>query len=48
VSRTGLVLRGSFFQREYVRRQREAGLPLCLISHEDVLVLTKPTKPSPV
>ena len=33
-----LVPRGSFFQRDFIRKQREAGLPLHLISHEDVLV----------
>jgi DNA methylase len=35
---TDLVARGSFFQRDFIRKQREAGLPLHLISHEDVLV----------
>jgi DNA modification methylase len=33
-----LVARGSFFQRDFLRKQREAGLPLHLIAHEDVLV----------
>jgi hypothetical protein len=33
-----LVPRGSFFQRDFIRKQREAGLPLHLISHEDVLI----------
>nr|WP_268891605.1 DNA methyltransferase [Lentzea tibetensis] len=33
-----LVPRGSFFQRDFIRKQREAGLPLHLIAHEDVLV----------
>ena len=33
-----LVARGSFFQRDFIRKQREAGLPLHLISHEDVLI----------
>lgn len=33
-----LVARGSFFQRDFIRKQREAGLPLHLIAHEDVLV----------
>jgi hypothetical protein len=33
-----LIPRGSFFQRNFIRKQREAGLPLHLISHEDVLV----------
>ncbi|WP_394617346.1 TRM11 family SAM-dependent methyltransferase [Lentzea sp. JNUCC 0626] len=35
---TGLVARTSFFQRDFIRKQREAGLPLHLIAHEDVLV----------
>jgi SAM-dependent methyltransferase len=35
---TDLVARGSFFQRDFIRKQREAGLPLHLIAHEDVLV----------
>jgi hypothetical protein len=34
-----LVARGSFFQRDFIRKQREAGLPLHLIAHEDVLIL---------
>ena len=33
-----LVGRGSFFQRDFIRKQRDAGLPLHLIAHEDVLV----------
>ncbi|PWK80645.1 hypothetical protein C8D88_1239 [Lentzea atacamensis] len=33
-----LVARGSFFQRDFIRKQRESGLPLHLIAHEDVLV----------
>jgi tRNA1(Val) A37 N6-methylase TrmN6 len=33
-----LVPRGSFFQRDFIRKQRQAGLPLHLIAHEDVLV----------
>ncbi len=33
-----LVARGSFFQRDFIRKQRKAGLPLHLIAHEDVLV----------
>lgn len=37
-----LVARGSFFQRDFIRKQREQGLPLHLISHEDVIVLSKP------
>jgi len=39
-----LVARGSFFQRDFIRKQRHAGLPLHLIAHEDVLVFrTKST-----
>ncbi len=34
-----LVTRGSFFQRDFVRKQRDAGLPMHLIAHEDVVVL---------
>jgi SAM-dependent methyltransferase len=34
----GFVARGSFFQRDFIRRQRERGLPLHVISHEDLLV----------
>jgi DNA methylase len=37
-----LVARGSFFQRDFIRKQREAGLPLHLIAHEDVLVFRTP------
>jgi hypothetical protein len=33
-----VVARGSFFQRDFIRKQREAGLPLHLIAHEDVIV----------
>lgn len=36
---TDLVARGSFFQRDFLRKQREAGLPLHLIAHEDLVVL---------
>jgi DNA methylase len=39
-----LVPRGSFFQRDFIRKQREAGLPLHLISHEDVLVFRAPLR----
>ena len=35
----GFVARGSFFQRDFIRRQRARGLPLHLIAHEDVIVL---------
>jgi SAM-dependent methyltransferase len=38
VGEDGLVARGSFFQRDFIRKQREAGLPMHLIAHEDVLV----------
>ena len=38
VAETNLVARGSFFQRDFIRKQRDAGLPLHLIAHEDVLV----------
>ncbi|WP_027947000.1 TRM11 family SAM-dependent methyltransferase [Amycolatopsis taiwanensis] len=37
-----LVPRGSFFQRDFIRKQRDAGLPLHLIAHEDVLVFRTP------
>ncbi|MFT7837759.1 DNA methyltransferase [Saccharothrix sp. BKS2] len=44
---TDLVTRGSFFQRDFIRKQREAGLPLHLIAHEDVLVFrTKLHRPA--
>jgi hypothetical protein len=33
-----LVARGSFFQRDFIRKQRDNGLPLHLIAHEDVAV----------
>jgi DNA modification methylase len=42
VAENELVARGSFFQRAFVRKQREAGLPLHLIAHEDVMVLQTP------
>ncbi len=38
VADDGFVARGSFFQRDFLRKQRDAGLPLHLIAHEDVLV----------
>ena len=41
-----LVARGSFFQRDFIRKQREQGLPLHLISHEDVVCFRKPLEPS--
>jgi hypothetical protein len=37
-----LVPRGSFFQRDFIRKQRDAGLPLHLIAHEDVMVFRSP------
>ncbi|MGW5721902.1 TRM11 family SAM-dependent methyltransferase [Amycolatopsis sp. NPDC003865] len=39
VAENELVARGSFFQRDFIRKQREAGLPLHLIAHEDVIIL---------
>jgi SAM-dependent methyltransferase len=44
VAEHDLVPRGSFFQRDFIRKQREAGLPLHLIAHEDVLVFRTPLK----
>jgi SAM-dependent methyltransferase len=40
------VARGSFFQRDFIRRQRERGLPLHVIAHEDVIVLQRPIGPT--
>ncbi|CAM4525895.1 DNA methyltransferase [Nocardia ninae] len=37
-----LVARSSFFQRDFVVKQRAAGLPMHLIAHEDVVILRKP------
>ncbi|MEV7042883.1 DNA methyltransferase [Amycolatopsis sp. NPDC051061] len=45
VADTGLVVRGSFFQRDFIRKQRQQGLPLHLIAHEDVVVLRKELTP---
>ncbi|MEV6639633.1 DNA methyltransferase [Amycolatopsis sp. NPDC051371] len=45
VADTDLVARGSFFQRDFIRKQREQGLPLHLVAHEDVVVLIKPLAP---
>jgi hypothetical protein len=39
-----LVARGSFFQRDFIRKQRESGLPLHLIAHEDVLAFRTPLR----
>jgi hypothetical protein len=33
-----IVAHSSFFQRDFVLKNRDAGLPLALIAHEDVLV----------
>jgi SAM-dependent methyltransferase len=38
VAEDHLVARGSFFQRDFIRKQRDAGLPLHLIAHEDVMI----------
>jgi DNA modification methylase len=38
VADDGFVARGSYFQRDFIRKQRDAGLPLHLITHEDVLI----------
>ena len=40
-----IIARGSFFQRDFIRKQRETGLPLHLIVHEDVIVLRAPDFP---
>jgi SAM-dependent methyltransferase len=40
----GYVARGSFFQRDFIRRQRDRGLPLHVIAHEDVIVLQQPER----
>ncbi|MFF0492901.1 TRM11 family SAM-dependent methyltransferase [Nocardia sp. NPDC004068] len=37
-----LVARSSFFQRDFIIKNRAAGLPMHLIAHEDVIVLRKP------
>ncbi|WP_084515450.1 TRM11 family SAM-dependent methyltransferase [Nocardia acidivorans] len=36
------IARSSFFQRDFVVKKRQAGLPTHLIAHEDVLVFRKP------
>ncbi|WP_280448330.1 TRM11 family SAM-dependent methyltransferase [Nocardia brasiliensis] len=41
-----LVARSSFFQRDFVLKQRAAGLPIHLIAHEDVIILRKPDQPA--
>lgn len=40
-----LIARSSFFQRDFIRKQRAAGLPLHLIAHEDVLVFQRAQQP---
>ncbi|MEG8179298.1 site-specific DNA-methyltransferase [Nocardia terpenica] len=37
-----LVARSSFFQRDFIVKNRDAGLPVHLIAHEDVLVFRRP------
>jgi hypothetical protein len=46
VAENELVARGSFFQRDFVRKQRDVGLPLHLIAHEDVIVFQTPGRRS--
>ncbi|MGW5696468.1 site-specific DNA-methyltransferase, partial [Streptomyces asiaticus] len=41
-----LVARPSFFQLKNVRDARRQGIPLHLVQHEDVLIFTRPEKPS--
>ncbi|MCI0687528.1 MAG: hypothetical protein L0Y54_09870, partial [Sporichthyaceae bacterium] len=41
-----VIPRASFFQLDYVRRARAAGLPLHVIAHEDVLVFTLAPSPN--
>jgi SAM-dependent methyltransferase len=41
-----LVARGSFFQRDFIRKQRTAGLPLHLIAHEDVIIFQRAQTPA--
>jgi SAM-dependent methyltransferase len=41
-----LVARSSFFQRDFVVKQRNAGLPMHLIAHEDVIIARKPENPA--
>ena len=45
VADDGFVARGSFFQRDFIRKQREAGLPLHSIAHEDARLFR--TSPEP-
>ncbi|WP_280412345.1 TRM11 family SAM-dependent methyltransferase [Nocardia asiatica] len=37
-----LIARSSFFQRDFIVKNRAAGLPMHLIAHEDVVILRKP------
>jgi hypothetical protein len=46
--RQTIVSRGSFFQRDFIRKQRDAGLPLHLIAHEDVIVFQNPRLSAPI
>ncbi|WP_329618581.1 hypothetical protein [Streptomyces sp. S465] len=41
-----LIARPSFFQLKNVRDARRQGIPLHLVQHEDVLIFTRPKKPS--
>jgi len=41
-----LIPRGSFFQRDFIRKQRAAGLPLHLIAHEDVIIFQRAQTPA--
>jgi tRNA1(Val) A37 N6-methylase TrmN6 len=41
-----LIARGSFFQRDFISKQRAAGFPLHLITHEDVLVFRTTLTPT--
>ncbi|WP_433759591.1 TRM11 family SAM-dependent methyltransferase [Nocardia sp. CA-135398] len=44
LSEGDLVARSSFFQRDFIVKQRAAGLPMHLIAHEDVVILRKPAR----
>jgi tRNA1(Val) A37 N6-methylase TrmN6 len=43
-----LITRGSFFQRDLITKQRTNGLPLHLITHEDVLIFRTTPAASPI
>ncbi|MBB5156804.1 tRNA1(Val) A37 N6-methylase TrmN6 [Saccharopolyspora phatthalungensis] len=45
IAQDDLVARGSFFQRDFIGKQRRAGLPLHLIAHEDLLVFQRTETP---